>query len=89
MLDESQSGLAIIEEEFKAIMKKEIEIEETWGKYFDQIRAYQQWLKEKGHYIPDFLAKKDNQVFHSRSKIKHEWKNCLFSQTSKRRLTKS
>ena len=44
-------------------MEAEKEFERIWAPHLGKIRRYNEWLKEYGHYQPDYIAKKRNRIF--------------------------
>ena len=60
-----------------------------WGEYFELIRDYKKWLKEKGHYTPDFIAKKGDEVFVVEVKSQNKGTTALFGEHQKKALLKA
>ena len=52
-----------IEHAYPIDIEEEEEFERVWGPHLGQIRRYNKWLRERGDYRPDYVAKSGDTVY--------------------------
>ena len=70
------------------ILRKELIILRSWQEYFKPIENYRKWLRNE-HYIPDFIAKSEDEVFMIEVKSRTDGKTALFREYQRKSLLKA
>jgi hypothetical protein len=75
-----------IEHSYPIDMEEEREFERIWGPHLEQIKRYNKWLRECGHYEPDYVAKSGDKIYLVEVKSS---KTSLFGEHQKKALLKA
>jgi hypothetical protein len=70
-------------------MEEEREFELIWGPHLEQIKRYNKWLKECGHYQPDYVAKNGDKIYLVEVKSSLSGKTSLLGEYQKKALLKA
>lgn len=89
-LKSAQNRMKDVKQTYPIFQKEEREFERIWGKHIKIIQKYKKWLKEYGHYRPDFVAKKGDKIFIVEVKSQSlEGKTALFGEHQQKALLKA
>ncbi|MCJ7610459.1 hypothetical protein MUP00_12485 [Candidatus Bathyarchaeota archaeon] len=78
-----------LEHSYLIDMEEEREFEYIWGPHLEQIRKYNEWLREYGHYQPDYIAKKGDKVFLMEVKSSLSGRRALSGEHQRKALLKA
>jgi Holliday junction resolvase len=88
-LRHARALLKDVEQSIPIDMEEEREFECIWAPHLEQIRKYNEWLREYGHYQPDYMAKKGDRVFLVEVKSSLSGRTALLGEHQKKALLKA
>ena len=78
-----------VEHAYPIDVEEEEEFERVWGPHLGQIKRYNKWLKERGDYRPDYVAKSGDTVYLVEVKSSLSEKTSLLGERQKKALLKA
>ncbi len=78
-----------IEHAYPMEAEEEEEFERVWGPHLGQIKRYNKWLKERGDYRPDYVAKSGDTIYLVEVKSSLAQRKSLLGERQKKALLKA